>query len=147
MNDTHTHADVRDAETLRGLLADFAAATDGRQWDVIRALLTPDAHGYGVDGGPEAIVARMQAHLGGVGATQHLLGNHRVQVESDTARTLTYARVHHVGAGPMSGSFYECLGEYDDRWARTAQGWQITRRSFEIQISLGDFAVLRPAPA
>lgn len=145
MTDIHSYAEVRDAETLRGLLADFAAATDGRHWDVIRALLTPDAHGYGVDGGPEVIVARMQAHLGGVGATQHLLGNHRVQVENDTARTLTYARVHHLGAGPMTGSFYECLGEYDDRWVRTAHGWRIKRRSFEIRISLGDFAVLRPA--
>jgi hypothetical protein len=145
MTDTQSDVEVRDAETLRGLLAVFAAATDGRHWDVIRALLTPDAHGYGVDGGPEPIVARMQSHLGGVGATQHLLGNHRVQVEGDAARTLTYARVHHVGAGPMAGSFYECLGEYDDRWLRTAHGWQINRRSFEIRISLGDFAVLRPA--
>jgi hypothetical protein len=45
----------------------------------------------------------------------------------------------------MAGWVYGCLGEYDDRWVRTAQGWQITRRSFDIRISLGDFAVLRPA--
>ena len=45
----------------------------------------------------------------------------------------------------MDGSFYECLGEYDDHWVRTDVGWQISRRWFDIRISLGDFAVLRPA--
>ena len=124
-------------------LAEFAAATDGRDWDTIAALLTADAVAYGARG-PEAVVARMQAHLGGVGPSQHLLGNHRVRVDGDSARTLTYGRVHHVGAGPLAGSFYECLGEYDDRWVRTAAGWRISRRTFDIRISLGDVAVLRP---
>ncbi|MFD7074993.1 nuclear transport factor 2 family protein [Nocardioides sp. NPDC059952] len=136
---------MNDRDTLIERLAEIAAAIDARDWDTIRGAVTDDAHGYGVDGGPEAIVARMQAHLGGVGATQHLLGNHRVQVDGDRARTLTYARVYHVGAGPKEGSFYECLGEYDDRWSRTDRGWLISRRTFTIRIGLGDFAVLRPA--
>lgn len=125
-------------------LAAFAAATDARDWQTIASLLTEDAVAYGVRG-PAAIVERMRAHLGGVGPTQHLLGNHRVDVSGDQARSLTYARVHHVGAGPMTGSSYECMGEYDDLWVRTDAGWRITRRTFEIQISIGDFAVLRPA--
>lgn len=125
-------------------LAVFAAATDARDWDTIGALLVDEATGYGAQG-RAAIVDRMRAHLGGVGPTQHLLGNHRVTVDGDTARSSTYARVHHVGAGPMTGSFYECMGEYDDHWIRTDAGWRLTHRSFEIRISLGDFAVLRPA--
>lgn len=135
-------ADDRTALVER--LADFAAATDARQWQTIATLLCDDAIAYGATG-PVAVVERMQAHLGGVGPTQHLLGNHRVHVDGDEARTFTYARVHHVGAGPMTGSFYECLGEYDDRWVRTDTGWRISRRVFEIRISLGDWAVLRPA--
>ena len=67
-----------------------------------------------------------------------------VRVDGDLARTLTYGRVHHVGAGPMAGAFYECLGEYDDRWVRTPAGWRISRRAFEIRVELGDVAVLRP---
>lgn len=124
-------------------LADFAAATDARDWETIASLLVDDCVAYGVRG-PEAVVRRMQAHLGGVGPTQHLLGSHRVTVSGDEARSLTYGRVHHVGAGPMNGSSYECMGEYDDRWVRTDAGWRIARRSFEIRISIGDFAVLRP---
>lgn len=133
-----------DRTALVELLAGFAAATDARDWETIRSLLTDDVLGYGARG-PAAVVERMQAHLGGVGPTQHLLGNHRVRVEGDEARTLTSGRVHHVGAGPMAGSFYECLGDYDDRWVRTASGWRISQRRFEIRISLGDMTVLRPA--
>ena len=133
-----------DRDALVERLAELAAATDARDWSRIAALLTEDAVAYGATG-PAAVLERMQAHLGGVGPSQHLLGNHRVTVEGDTARTLTYGRVHHVGAGPMAGSFYECMGDYDDQWRRTPSGWLLARRHFEIRISLGDMAVLRPA--
>lgn len=136
---------MNDRDALIQRLAEIASAIDGRDWDTLRGAFTEDAHGYGADGGPDVIVARMQDHLGGVGATQHLLGNHRVQVDGDHARTLTYARVYHVGAGPKEGSFYECLGEYEDLWVRAERGWLISRRTFTIRIGLGDFAVLRPA--
>lgn len=126
-------------------LARFAAATDSRDWPAVASMLVPDATAYGAHG-VEAILERMQAHLGGCGPSQHLLGNHRIEVDGDTARSLTYARVHHVGIGPKSGSFFECLGEYDDRWALTPDGWCITRRSFDMRITLGDVGVLRPAP-
>ena len=131
-----------DRTLLVELLAELAAATDARDWDTIAGLLTEDCVAYGARG-PAAVVERMRAHLGGVGPTQHLLGNHRVGVDGDTARTLSYGRVHHVGAGPMTGSFYECLGDYDARWVRTADGWRLARRHFEIRVSLGDVAVLR----
>lgn len=135
---------MTDRDDVIERLAEFAAATDARDWDTIEALLTPDAHAYNVDGGPTPIIADMKSYLGGVGPTQHLLGNHRVVVDGDTARTLSYVRVHHVGAGPMVGAFWECMGEYDDHWVRGADGWQISRRSLNVRISLGDIAVLRP---
>lgn len=135
---------MTDREQIIERLATLAAAIDARDYDLIAATFAEDATGYGAQG-REAIVANMQAHLGGVGATQHLLGNHRITVEGETAHSLTYARVHHVGAGPMAGSFYECLGEYDDRWVRAEGTWLLTHRWFEIRVSLGDFSVLRPA--
>lgn len=135
---------MNDRETLVDLLARLAAAIDARDWPFIRSLLVDGVEAYGAHG-PDAVIERMQAHLGGVGPTQHLLGNHRVRVDGDRAQSSTYARVHHVGAGPMAGSSYECMGEYDDHWSRGPDGWQLTRRRFDIRISLGDFAVLRPA--
>lgn len=135
---------MTDREDIVEALAEVAAAIDARDWDTIRRRFTPDTHAYGARG-IDALIAQFGAFLGGVGPTQHLLGNHRVTVDGDTARSLTYGRIHHVGAGPMDGSFYECLGEYDDHWVRTETGWRISRRWFDIRISLGDFAVLRPA--
>lgn len=126
------------AETLHRL----QKAIDTRDWDTVRATFTDDASGYGATG-LENTIAKMRAHLDGVGPTQHLLGNLRIELTDEGARTLAYARVHHVGAGPMAGSFFECMGEYDDRWVPTAGGWRLRSRSFDMQITLGDFAVLR----
>ena len=135
---------MTDHEDILGALATVAAAIDGRDWDTIRARFTPDTVAYGARG-IEALIAQFEAFLGGVGPTQHLLGNHRISVDGDTALSRSYGRIHHVGAGPMDGAFYECLGEYDDHWVRTDAGWQISRRWFEIRIEMGDPAVLRPA--
>ncbi len=124
-------------------LARFAAGLDRKDWDVLREILLPDAFAYGSRGREEA-VATVRRHLGGCGPTQHLLGNHRVEVDGDRARSLTYARVYHQGAGEREGDFYECFGEYEDHWTRTAQGWRLARRRFEITMQLGDFSVLQP---
>ncbi len=125
--------------------ARFAFAIDTRDWATIASMLTPDSASYGATG-PDAVVERMQAFLGGVGRTQHLLGNQRVSELADgSARVLSYGRIHHVGAGPMAGSFYECMGEYDDTWVRGDHGWLLASRWFDIQIELGDRQVLRPA--
>ena len=135
---------VARAEVLEAQ-ARLASAIDARDWVTIAAMLTPESASYGAVG-REAVVERMRAFLGGVGPTQHLLGNQRVtRAEDGSARVLAYGRIHHVGAGAMAGSFYECLGEYDDTWVHTPGGWLLAARWFDIQIELGDRAVLRPA--
>jgi len=135
---------MSDRDDILERLALLAAATDARDWATIRALTVPAVHGYGA-AGVDAVIDTLRAHLGGVGPTQHLLGNHRVTVDGDAARSLSYGRVHHVGAGPMAGSSYECLGEYDDHWVRSPTGWLLAQRWFAIRIEIGDRAVLRPA--
>ena len=125
-------------------LVRLARAIDSRDWPAIGVTFLADAEGYS-SRGRDAILATMQAHLGGCGATQHLLGNHSVTVSGDTAQSFSYARVHHEGAGPKEGAFFECLGEYDDRWQRTPDGWRLSHRRFDMRITRGDFSVLRPA--
>lgn len=53
--------------------------------------------------------------------------------------------MYHQGAGPQQGRFFEYLGEYGDRWSRTDGAWRLNSRTFDMRITLGDFAVLRPA--
>jgi hypothetical protein len=138
-------AAMSDRDQILETLATLAAALDHRDWDTLHAAFAPDARGYGVEGGADAVVAQVRRHLGGVGRTQHLLGQSRVTIDGDTARSLTYARVHHLGAGPMKGEFFECMGEYDDAWVRVDGRWLLAARDFDMRIMLGDFAVLRPA--
>lgn len=130
-------------EAIIERLAEVAAALDGRDWMALGEAFTDGAHGYGCTGRAE-IVAQVRRHLGGCGPSQHLLGNSRVTVDGDTAHSLTYARVHHIGAGDLAGSPYECLGEYDDRWTRLGGQWLLTSRRFDVRIELGDRSVLRP---
>ncbi len=122
-------------------LAEVASALDRRDWEALGASFTDDAEGYSASG-RDAIVAVVRAHLGGCGPSQHLLGNHRIEIDGDTARSLTYGRVHHVAAD--GDAVYECFGEYDDRWVRSPGGWRLTRRVFTVSYELGDRAVLQP---
>lgn len=140
MDSTLPEQRVEVLETLHRL----QTAIDARDWDTIRATFLPDASGYG-SRGVDAIVATMQAHLGGCGPTQHLLGNETVEFTDEGATTRAAARVYHVGAGSKDGAFFECMGDYSDTWVATPAGWRLRRRHFEMRIMLGDFGVLKPA--
>lgn len=134
-------------------LADVSSALDSRDWDALGALFTVDATAYGATGRSE-IVTVVRAFLGGCGPSQHLLGNHRVELEFDDghpdgeqhARSRTYARVLHLGATgtELEGLTYECFGEYTDLWTRGSGGWRIRSRKFHVSFDRGDFSVLRP---
>jgi hypothetical protein len=134
---------MSDRHQILERLAAVAAALDTRDWAALGAAFTEDAHGYGVRG-RAAIVAQVRDHLGGCGPSQHLLGNHRIAIDGDSASSQTYARVYHVGAGERASAYYECLGQYSDTWTRTPDGWRLTGRRFTISIELGDRSVLQP---
>jgi hypothetical protein len=133
-----------DRRQLIDALHQLQRAIDSKDWAGIRATFSEDGTGYGASD-LDATLATMQSYLGGVGPTQHLLGNHHVEVEGDAATTRAYARVHHVGAGVKEGAFVECLGEYVDRWVRRPDGWRLTHRTFAVHHWIGDRDVLRPA--
>jgi len=144
-------------EQVLETLADFARATDARDLVTLRAMLHPEGRAYGEDG-VDAVLRSFRDNLGGVGPTQHLLGNHRISfLDDDTVRAYSYARIMHVGAGPMEGRTLELFGEYDDLLVRASPddpagtgpgsgtGWLIKRRRLEIHHVIGDWSVLRPA--
>ena len=127
-------------------LADVATALDTRDWAMLGEMFTESATGYGATG-REAIVGHARDHLGGCGPSQHLLGNHRVELDHDgdpdRARSRTYGRIMHLGADDHAGLTYEVFGEYTDLWTRTDAVWRISSRRLDVSIVLGDARVLR----
>jgi 3-phenylpropionate/cinnamic acid dioxygenase small subunit len=137
--------DTNDRGAIVDLLVSLAAILDERRWDDLGLAFTEDAVAYR-DGntGLEAIERGIRSNLGGCGPSQHLLGNHRVEVVGDTARAVTAVRVLHQGDGDRAAATFECLGDYHDELVRTAAGWRISHRRFDVRMALGDRAVLRP---
>lgn len=124
----------------------YATALDSRDWRLLDEVFTPDAvgdFGGSLLTGREALREMVRRALGGAGATQHLLTNHRVELDGDAARCVCRVRAFHAGAGPAGGS-YELFGEYRDRLVRTPEGWRIERRELVIQHEVGSRDVLGP---
>ena len=126
-----------------GVIVRCAGAFDRRDWDALDDVFTEDAVAYGAEG-RAAIVATVRSFLGGCGPSQHLLGNHHVTVDGDSARAVSKARVFHQGAGDKAHLSYECFGNYWDTLVWRDDSWRITAREFEVTIELGDRSVLQP---
>ena len=116
---------------------------DTKDWPGLAATLTDDVVAYG-RAGPVDVVARVRSHLDVCGATQHLLGNIRVDVDGDGARTRSYFRAFHVGRGERADATYECLGEYRDEWRRGPSGWLLAGRVIDVRAEIGDRGVIAP---
>ncbi len=135
---------VEDQQQIVAALHRFASILDHRAWDRVGEVLAPDARAYGETGIDAVIDNSLRKHLGGCGPSQHLLGNHQIEVDGDNASSITYARVYHQGRGERSNLAWECLGEYHDCWTRTAEGWRISARELIVTIAVGDISVLQP---
>ena len=139
-----------DRAAIIAVLNRYADACDARDWGLFERVFTPQATG---DYGPghqradrAAIIASIQSNLGGCGPTQHLLGNHDIDIEGDRATSACRIRAYHRGAGNAADLFYECFGRYDDELVRTTDGWRIAHRQMRVDIELGTRAVLKALP-
>jgi len=123
----------------------YATALDSRDWALLDEVFTPDAvgdFGAGVLNGREALRDLMKRMLGGSGPSQHLLGNHRVELDGDRARCVCQVRAFSAGTGSAASRHYELLGEYRDQLVRTPDGWRIARREMTVRHEIGTRDVL-----
>lgn len=136
-------------EIAQGLTR-YARLCDERDWDAIAEVFSDDAsadYGGWRLADRAAIAAMLRRHLGGCGPTQHLLGNLTVAADGESVTSRIAVRAAHRGAGELSGESYECLGEYHDRWKRTAAGWRIAHRRMIVTLEYGSRRVLRESSA
>lgn len=136
---------MNDTDEIIALLRRVAWLLDERLWDDFDDVLTEDATAYGADApGVEAVVSRIRQFLGGCGPSQHLLGNHEIDLNGEEARARTSFRALHRGDADRADTIYEAVGYYHDRLRRTESGWKIADRVIDVRISIGDMSVLQP---
>jgi hypothetical protein len=135
-------------QAIVDVLNAYATCLDTRDWLGLNNVFHPQAVGvYGATlTGRAAIIESIRSFLDGCGPSQHLLGNYQIAIDGDEAQSLAKARVLHVGAGErVNLTPYEVIGVYRDRHIRTADGWRIFHRHFEVHISIGDINILHTA--
>ena len=134
-----------DQQAIIDLAIAYTWALDTKQFDELDAVFAADAtadlHGVRCDG-RDAIVARIERPLTLLDATQHLIGNHQVHVDGDTATHRCYLQSQHVKRGTPGGDNFLMGGIYDDRLARTAHGWRIIHRTMTAVWTDGNPAVI-----
>ena len=94
--------------------------------------------------GVAAIQAKVSSALGPLDASQHVVTNHQVRVEGDTARGRCYFQAQHVRRAAEGGPNWMVAGSYTDDYVRTEQGWRIRHRALEVLWTDGNPRVARP---
>lgn len=125
----------------------YAEVLDRRDWPALKDVFTPDVEmdfGAWSASGLEAVTDNIRSYLDGCGPSQHLLGNYRISLDGDRARSICYVRVMHFGKGEYEGQTYEMWGEYGDEFVRTPRGWRSRRREARVTMQQGDIQLLGP---
>lgn len=134
-----------DEARIQKVLNVYAAALDARDWPALDGVFTEAAtahfQGIGRFNGRAAIVELIRSVLSQAGATQHLIGNFRIDVNGSKATARSYLQAIHAGKGKFEGSKMTVWGEYRDDLERTAQGWRIVHRELAGIHAEGDIGM------
>ncbi len=144
VTDLQTLADERD---IVGVITRYCRALDTKDWALLDDVFVADATGDLASPatlvGIEAIRARVRAALEHLDGSQHLVGNHEVDVDGDHATHRCYLQAQHVRHAATGGANYLVGGQYDDRLVRTAAGWRIAHRTLTVSWTDGNVGVVR----
>lgn len=118
---------------IQQVLTDYSTAVDARRFDDLDNVFTDDAViDYRAMGGIVGNVAEVKAWLGQMlpafSAYCHLLGNHDIRVDGDSAATRTMCL--NPMQTPDDSTFLIGLW-YTDAFSRTENGWRIRTRTLE----------------
>lgn len=136
-----------DQQAITDVAIRYTWALDENDWASLDDVFLPEATAV-LGGGPElvgreAIVERCRQALAPLDDSQHLVGNHQVTVDGDTARHRCYLHAQHIRQVDEGGSHYVVAGRYEDRLVRTPDGWRIAHRELIVMWTEGNLAVIR----
>jgi len=143
---------INDRIEIEELLARYSRALDFRHFEELEGIFTEDgqfdAGGLGHPQGPAAIREMIEGTIGGLDATQHLVGKSLIEfsADGDSAEVRTYLISQHIREStPGPVKHYFLGGEYFDRFVRTPDGWRISFRRLDRMWKQGDRAVISHA--
>lgn len=126
----------------------YGLAMDSRRWDLFDRLF---AEHVDADYGPTAHWHDRESFKTDFGtfhehfdATQHVMTNHLVTVEGDSACSLTYGQWRLLRHAAEGGPLWDGTGWYDDQWVRTHGGWRILKRVCRVVWCTGNPKVQEP---
>jgi hypothetical protein len=128
---------------------------DRREWDGLNDVLAPRVRlDYtSLSGGEAATVERgdiivsWRNALGGLTATQHLVGNHLVTIDGDRATCTAAFQATHVLANPHGDPTWTLGGHYRFELTRTSAGWRITDLTMTADWATGNQQIMTLAVA
>ncbi|GGN46757.1 hypothetical protein GCM10011349_14280 [Novosphingobium indicum] len=139
---------MADREDIIEVLNLYGFAMDTRRWDLFDRIFTADCD---VDYGPTSSWQDREQFKTDFGtfhelfdATQHVMTNHLVQVDGDTAAAHTYGSwrlIRHAAGDPP---VWDGSGYYDDQFVRTPEGWRVAKRTCRVVFWTGNPKVQTP---
>jgi hypothetical protein len=125
-------AEISDRFEIQQLMIDYSAAIDGKQFDDLDKVFTPNAYiDYRVTGGIDGRYPEVKAWLAQVlpnfPAYYHMLGNFDVRLNGDTATSRTICFNPMVMGGDKQQIYFVGIW-YVDEFVRTPEGWRMSRR-------------------
>ncbi|HZC70648.1 MAG TPA: nuclear transport factor 2 family protein [Jatrophihabitans sp.] len=133
--------ELSDREAIRDVLTTFATAMDAQDWELLASVWTDDAtfdrrrqgpltaeDGTGrVWRGKQEVMAQLVAGVSQHFTSHHVLANHRITLDGDRAKAVTYMQSVHLDDPTKPADHGGKGGWYLTELARTADGWQIAR--------------------
>ena len=136
---------LTDEQEIRDLARLYCTAVDRRDWRLLGEIFVPDAtvtvRSSSLMTGTGEIVSRYRRGLSKYDSTHHMVTNHEIAVEGDTALHSCLVHAQHVRPGAAGDSIFAIGGRYEDRLIRTPHGWRLRHRELVTLWSEGD-----PAP-
>ena len=130
--------DLSERHAIAEVILRYALSVDQKDLARYATCFTDDVEVTGFSGGAitgvTTYVEWVGTALSRYSHTQHMLGNHEITIDGDTAHIRTYVQAMHVLAGE-SETMVGLWGIYDDQMVRTADGWKISKHHLERLIS------------
>ncbi|MEV7775726.1 nuclear transport factor 2 family protein [Kitasatospora sp. NPDC086791] len=129
-----TGSELRDRLDVVDTCTRMCWHTDKREWDRLRTDVFADevlVDYSSLDGGEptelaaQDLIAAWRDLLSGLTATQHLLTNHLVRTEGDTALATADFQATHLLPNALGDPLWTLGGHYRFTLRRTAAGWRI----------------------